>query len=138
MEFSQEEDGPMSQVHSSENGGGVVLDAAALDALAELGGEGSDFVQEVVSLFLTEAVMRVTEIREGLDRSEYERVLQAAHALKSSSASVGAVEFARCCGELEAHCRSGEDSEKVRPTGARAVAMYAEVQEALTALLRES
>lgn len=128
----------MAQTHSTANGGGTVLDASALNALEELGGEGSDLVTEIVELYLTEAVMRVNEIRTGIDLLERERVLQAAHALKSSSASVGAVEFARCCAELEDICRSNEKNEDVVVTGRRAVAMYAEVQVALNALLKQS
>lgn len=127
---------PLKRTHSDENGGGAVLDAGALTALAELdSGDGSDIVAEIVGLFLTEAIIRVTEIREGLGEGELDRILQAAHALKSSSASVGAVEFSRCCAGLEQLCRDGVGGDSVAAAGERTVAMYKEVQEALNELL---
>lgn len=136
MKTSGETGGPQAHTHSPENGGGVILDAEALRALEDLGGGDSAFVAEIVELFLAEAVARVHEMQVGLDGPERERVLQAAHALKSSSAQVGAIEFSRCCAELEVHCRAGDGSDDLVPTGRRAVAMYGEVQAALKALLR--
>jgi len=137
MKTSGESGGPAAHIHSPENGGGVVLDAEALRALEDLGGGDKAFVSEIVELFLAEAVMRVHEMQAGLDGPERERILQAAHALKSSSAHVGAIEFSRCCAELEGLCRSGDGFDDLVLTGRRAVAMYSEVQAALKSLLGE-
>lgn len=136
MKISGDSGGPEAHTHSPENGGGVILDGEALRALEDLGGGDSAFVAEIVELFLAEAVTRVHEMQVGLDGPERERVLQAAHALKSSSAHVGAIEFSRCCAELEGLCRAGDGCDDLVPTGRRAVAMYGEVQAALKALLR--
>ncbi len=135
MNTSGDSGGPAAHNHSPENGGGEILDAKALDVLRELGGGDAEFLSEIVELFLAEALTRVNEMHAGLEGLEKDRVLQAAHALKSSSAHVGAVEFSRCCAELESHCRSSEQSEDLILTGRRAVAMYAEVQVALKAVL---
>jgi len=138
MNTSGDSGGSGTHTHSPENGGGVVLDAEALRALEELGGGDEAFVGEIIELFLAEAVMRVHEMQAGLDGPERERVLQAAHALKSSSAHVGAIQFARCCAELEGLCRTGDGADDLVHTGRRVVAMYGEVQAALKALLRDS
>ncbi len=135
MTTTEEPGGLAAHNHRPENGGGVILDTKALDVLLELGGEDPSFVSEVVELFLTDSVIRVDEMSTGLEALEPDRVLRAAHALKSSSAHVGAAEFSRCCGELESLCRSDEQGEDLLLTGRKAVAMYAEVQTALQALI---
>jgi HPt (histidine-containing phosphotransfer) domain-containing protein len=138
MKSSGDSGGPEAHTHSPENGGGVVIEVEAIRALEDLGGGGTTFIAEIVELFLTDAVMRVHEMQAALDGPERERILQAAHALKSSSAQVGAIEFSRCCAELEGLCRTIDGIDDLVPTGRRAVAMYGEVQVALQALLGEN
>ncbi len=135
MSISGDSGGLSAHIHSPGNGGGVILDANAIDVLKELGGDDVEFLTEIIELFLAEGLMRVSEMHAGLEGLETGRVLQAAHALKSSSAHVGAVEFSRCCAELESLCRLEDQGEDLVLTGRRAVAMYSEVQTALKALL---
>lgn len=136
MDRSETQAAPFERRHSADDGGGLVLEEGALVALAELdAGDGSDIVGEIIGLFLGEAAARVGEIDAGLDSMELDRVLHAAHALKSSSASVGAVHFSRCCAEVERLCREGGSAEEVGLHARRAVSMYTDVQGALQSLL---
>ncbi len=79
-----------------------VLDAAALDELAELpGAEGSGLVQRVVSLYLETAFPLGGVIREAARRADAVELSRSAHRLKSSSLEIGAQRVATLCDELE-------------------------------------
>ncbi len=90
------------------------LDPSVLAGLRELQIEGRpEFAAEVAAIFLQEAPARVAALRETVSRGDAQALARAAHALKGSSANVGARRLAFLCGELEAMGRS-------RPTPAAA------------------
>jgi HPt (histidine-containing phosphotransfer) domain-containing protein len=122
-----------SQQHARTrgHGGAPVLDTTVLDDLVELGGDdGPEFLTEIVGLFFEDASTRVGAIRTGVQGREAEPIERAAHALKSSSANVGAFSFAELCKEVETLARSNDLDELARLLP-RLVVMFDEVKEAL-------
>lgn len=83
-----------------------VLDPAALAQLRQLDPSGnSGLLARVLSAFdasLTRLLGQLIEARKGADMAVYRHV---AHTLKSSSASVGALELSRLCAEVEGRAR---------------------------------
>jgi HPt (histidine-containing phosphotransfer) domain-containing protein len=71
-----------------------VLDPKTVDNLRVLAGAnrpGEDILAEFVALFARDAVTRVVLIRDGWQRGQPQAVWDAAHALKGSAATLGAV-----------------------------------------------
>ena len=52
---------------------------------------------------------------------DHEALRHVVHTLKSSSASVGALELSRCCSEIENRLRAGPDRRPGRPVGGLAL-----------------
>src|SRR5262245_63778807 len=117
------------------NGGGVSLDAAALDALRELGGD--EFLTEVIDTFLADAPELLAALRTSADAHDADELRRAAHTLKSNGATLGAEEFAELCRTLEQRAKNGElegASELVN----RIEQEYRPLAEALSTLRSES
>lgn len=119
--------------HGPDMEGAPVLDEATLGALQELAGdEDPDLVTELVELFLDDSRGRMGEIRAALDLGDGERVGRAAHALKSSSANIGALAFSGLCADLERIARlDGTPRGELAELVDRAIRTYAEVCTAL-------
>jgi signal transduction histidine kinase/CheY-like chemotaxis protein/HPt (histidine-containing phosphotransfer) domain-containing protein len=77
----------------------------ALDALREGADEG--FVAHLVAAFGDDAAMRLAAIRDAIAARDAGALTGAAHALKGSSASLGASGLAALCARLEASGRAG-------------------------------
>ncbi len=76
------------------------LDGARLAELRGLGrAVGRDVLSEIAETFQTQA--HVTEIRSALARGDWPLLKRSAHALKGSSAVLGAMDLSALCGELE-------------------------------------
>jgi len=91
------------------------IDTASLDNISRLKGVGgSKMVRQVVGLYLSSSSELIEELRTRLVQGDAEAVRQAAHALKSSSQTVGACSLATLSQKLEEMGRSGElvDTEK--------------------------
>lgn len=79
------------------------IDAAALRSIASLQRPGKpDLVGKVIHLFQVESPKALAAIEQGLDSGDLSAVRNAAHALKSSSAYVGAKVLSERCRDLEA------------------------------------
>jgi len=119
--------------HGPEMDEALVLDEATFGALQELAGDDDpDLVAELVELFLDDSRVRMGEIRSALDAGDGERVGRAAHALKSSSANIGALAFSGLCAELERTARrDGTSPTELEELVDRALRTYGEVCEAL-------
>ena len=119
--------------HTQEVGGESILDSDTFSALWELAGEDDpELVADLVALFLADSAGRVREIRANRSATDFDQVGQAAHALKSSSANVGALPFSRICAELEEVTRVGEiGNEGITELIDRTLLMYGEVCVAL-------
>jgi two-component system sensor histidine kinase/response regulator len=85
-----------------------VLDQAALDAIRALGGAaGTSALTKVIDLYLDYSPTLVGEIEAAIAKEDADALNQAAHSLKSSSASLGAQGFAALCKDLEMIGRNG-------------------------------
>jgi HPt (histidine-containing phosphotransfer) domain-containing protein len=111
------------------------IDEAVLDNLAQLQREGRpDIVNRVITLFLENAPSLLRELQDAAARGDMVLLRGACHALKASSANVGAVALAAHCDELEAMARI----EAVSDAAVRVQAIvedYRRAQDALTARL---
>ncbi|HEY9698250.1 MAG TPA: response regulator [Trichocoleus sp.] len=85
----------------------VVLDLAALAEIREIAGDDPLVFVQIVDCYLEEAPQLIARIREALDQNNPMLLCRAAHTLKSSSLSLGAVVLSRYCEELELMGRSG-------------------------------
>lgn len=97
---------------SGANPRSVALDPAAIDRLRELDPDGRHgVVARVLGAFETSLARMLVQLgaeREGGDPGV---VAGVAHTLKSSSASVGAVELAQACSDVERRIRAGMPGE---------------------------
>jgi HPt (histidine-containing phosphotransfer) domain-containing protein len=83
-----------------------VLDPASLQRLHELDPEGANrVVERVLRAFETSLTRLLPQSSQALAQGDHELLRHVAHTLKSSSASVGALELSRCCSEIENRLR---------------------------------
>lgn len=87
------------------------LDAVALARLRELDPDGQHgVVRRVLSTFDTSLRRLLGQLEAQADQPLAAAVSAIAHTLKSSSASVGALDLAAVCAEVEARLRGGDAS----------------------------
>ena len=87
------------------------LDAQALARLRELDPDGRhDVLLRVLTAFETSLDRMVTQLQNERGSEHSAVVAGVAHRLKSSSASVGALDLARACAEIELKLRHGDES----------------------------
>ena len=124
----------LDALHAADLGGGPVLDAATFGALADLAGDDEpDLIRDLVALFVEDSGQRIASLERGLQSGDVGAVGAAAHALRSSAANIGALEFSRACSELERCARSNDvDLDEVRTIGGRTCRLYADVIAALS------
>jgi HPt (histidine-containing phosphotransfer) domain-containing protein len=86
----------------------LTIDESLLDSYRVLQDEGQpDVVAELIDIYLDDLPERLASVREALSAGEPSKIRSAAHALKGSSASIGAVRLAAICGDLEAIGKQG-------------------------------
>jgi len=86
-----------------------ILDEKMLDNIRSLRGSGGkNMLEEVVDIYLTNFDDLMHTIAEGVKTLDLDTVRMAAHSLKSSSANLGATEFADVCAKLEEVADNGE------------------------------
>ena len=89
----------------------VRLDEPALARLREIDPDGHHgVVMRVLAAFETSLTRMLTQLQAERAAGRAEVVASVAHTLKSSSASVGALELAKACGEIELKLRNGDAS----------------------------
>jgi HPt (histidine-containing phosphotransfer) domain-containing protein len=85
------------------------IDQRAWRELLEIAGsDPSEMIDELVGLYEEDAASYVATIRGSREAPELDELQAAAHALKSPSATLGALDLAECCRRLELACRSGD------------------------------
>jgi two-component system, sensor histidine kinase and response regulator len=84
-----------------------VLDQAALDELRACDPDGTGLLAELVEIYLSDTPPRLNAIRLAFDAGQPQALAREAHALKSSSAQLGARALADACRQLEAKGREG-------------------------------
>lgn len=124
----------LDALHAADLGGGPVLDAATFGALENLAGDDEpDLIRDLVALFIEDSGKRFAALERGLESDDVGAVGAAAHALRSSAANVGALEFSSACSDLERCARSTEvDLDELRTIGGRTSRLYADVIAALS------
>jgi HPt (histidine-containing phosphotransfer) domain-containing protein len=89
-----------------------VLDPASLQRLHELDPQGTNrVVERVLRAFDTSLARLLPQARQALAQGDLEAVRHVAHTLKSSSASVGALQLSRCCAEIESLLRAQQSGD---------------------------
>jgi CheY-like chemotaxis protein len=86
----------------------AMLDRAALDQLLESVGGDRGFLDEMLALYFEDASGQIAALRAALDAGDVDGLGRAAHCLKSTSASFGALRLAAACKELETLVRSAD------------------------------
>jgi HPt (histidine-containing phosphotransfer) domain-containing protein len=108
------------------------VDAATLAELLETVGGDQDFLAELVETYRADCPRLLVELRAAVAAGEASAARRAAHTLKSTSASMGALGLAAQCREIEAAAAAGDLAgldERVE----RVAATYDEVEAALRA-----
>ena len=83
-----------------------VLDEASLQRLHELDPQGVNrVVERVLRAFETSLTRLLPQAAQAQADCDHEALRHVVHTLKSSSASVGALELSRCCSEIENRLR---------------------------------
>jgi histidine phosphotransfer protein HptB len=98
--------------HADDPGGtgapAPVLDAAAMGRLRQLDPDGSrGFLGQVMRTYESSMVRHLAALEDARLLGDIKRAGDLAHTLKSSSASVGALDFATGCAEVERLARQG-------------------------------
>ncbi|HEY7545557.1 MAG TPA: response regulator, partial [Blastocatellia bacterium] len=84
------------------------IDRATLETLRGLQGEGEpDLVAELIGIFLQDTPLRLAAISEAIRSADASELTSAAHALKGSSANLGATGMSALCLKLESLGRAG-------------------------------
>ncbi len=96
---------PLGSRDASSGETEISLEAAALQNLRDLG--GTEFLAEVVDVFLAEAPTLITSLRSSLERQDTEELRRAAHTLKSNGSTLGAAAFAELCRTVEQQAKDG-------------------------------
>ncbi len=92
-----------------EAGGPVVLDEAALSILRELDPSGTGvLMQRILSTYLGSLDKLNRQFDDATARHHLADFQLAAHTLKSSSTSMGALDLAQQCAAMELLCRQGQ------------------------------
>ena len=76
-----------------------VIDLPIFEALKEA--VGADYINELVQAYFEETPQLLSALREGLEKQDCETFRRAAHSIKSTSNSFGALEFGALAKELE-------------------------------------
>ncbi|MGR3274393.1 response regulator [Acaryochloris marina NIES-2412] len=85
-----------------------IIDPAALDSFRQLAGEhASLLIADLLNTYLEDAPGRVEKMHQAVKDADPDGLSDAAHALKSASANLGAKQLASFCSEAEALGRSG-------------------------------
>jgi signal transduction histidine kinase/CheY-like chemotaxis protein/HPt (histidine-containing phosphotransfer) domain-containing protein len=105
---------PPQETLTSESGAtGPALDPNVLDGLSRLQQSGpGDLVKRVIAAYLSSSTELMTKLFKAIESEDADGVRTSAHALKSSSANVGALVFSELCKMAEAAGRQ-EDLSRV-------------------------
>jgi len=78
------------------------VDPEVIAGIRELQGEdGVDLLTELIDMFARDVPRRLADLRRAVEGDDTVAVLNGAHSLKGSSASLGATHLAVLCGQLE-------------------------------------
>ncbi|HYR75904.1 MAG TPA: Hpt domain-containing protein [Pyrinomonadaceae bacterium] len=105
--LSDETSGPLTTATASITND--VLDVETLKAFEKVKSEdGSDFVIELIDLYLEGTPQRIQAIREAAFEKEWVLLKRTAHTIKGSSSTLGLHRVAQVCQELEVTLSSND------------------------------
>jgi histidine phosphotransfer protein HptB len=107
------------------------IDNSTFEALKD--SMGADFIGEIVQTYVEEMPKLIAQLQEALAKQDCEGFRRAAHSIKSTSNSLGALKFGELAKELEMisrECNLASAPEKVKVL----VSDYAEVKQTLEGL----
>ncbi len=113
------------------------METEPIARLREMGNAlGNDVPRRILELYLGDSPKRLTTMRRGITEGDAQAIERAAHALKGSSANLGASGLAEHCHQLE------KLSAATVPTGAEALLAaleteYGRVEQAMRELLTQ-
>ena len=111
---------------------GEILDQAALDGIRALQTDGGpNVLKRVIDLYLDDAPKLIQRLKYAVAAEDAPEIERAAHTLKSTSASLGALKLAQLCKELEASARLNSTA-KAKQIFSEFEAAYNGVRVALT------
>ncbi|HEY3055029.1 MAG TPA: response regulator, partial [Thermoanaerobaculia bacterium] len=114
------------------------IDSATIDHLRQLGGSDPAFFRELVVIYSDDSEERLAAIRAAIGGKNASALATAAHALKSSSAHIGATTVAEICETLEKIGRSGSLDDSAADMVARLEAEQARAIEHLREITDQS
>ena len=87
--------------------GGPAIDPAALQAVVEMiGADEPAVIVDLIDTFLMDSAKQVEVMRQPLAAGDIRTLHRAAHSMKSSSATFGAMQLSRLCFDLEQSARA--------------------------------
>ena len=110
---------------------GPVIDEGALATLAEVVDHDQGAIDDIIAVWIADTPALVRDVQTAYDQSDLERVIEAAHPLVSSSATVGALTLSRQAAAIERGARAGRLPDPVALANLRVTA-----NQAITALGR--
>ncbi|MDX2246399.1 MAG: Hpt domain-containing protein [Bacteroidia bacterium] len=87
------------------------LDDMARASIEELMDGDPELISDLVNTLIASSPDLLKEIEVGIKTGNATQIREAAHALKSSNAQLGALSFSELCAEMEKRGRSGEISD---------------------------
>lgn len=83
------------------------IDLAVLESLQEIQVPGEpNLLLELIDMFIGETPVKLDNLRNELQKKDFELVKRIAHNLKGSSGSLGANPMMKICGEIEQRCKN--------------------------------
>ncbi len=108
-----------------------VIDEAALATLADLVAHDPSALDDIIAVWVADTPGLVGDVQTAYDQSSLERVVEAAHPLVSSSATVGALTLSAQAAAIEREAREGR-----MPTPVTLAQLRLTADQAITALIR--
>ncbi len=104
------EDKPTDSVESTESD--AIVDMAAIDKIRELQRPGkADLLSKVLNLYFTKTPEQLAQIKADTEQENFDEVKSVIHAMKSSSAYLGAQQLVTSCVKIETVIGQGETSQ---------------------------
>ncbi|HEB66058.1 MAG TPA: response regulator [Chloroflexi bacterium] len=104
---------PLAQRNATP-GQHVSIEPAVLDRLyTVIGKDRPQMMLELIDTFLNDIPKRFTHIEQALEDNDTESIRAEAHPMKSSAASLGALQFSRMCEQLERMASDNNHSEAI-------------------------
>ena len=118
-----------------------VLQPNALEAIVEMIGiDDPDVVVDLIDTFLTDSQRQIDEMHRSMATGDFKTLHRAAHSMKSSSATFGAMPLSKLCQRLEQsakeQCVDGTCAEQIEIVAAEHILVLAALEEERAKFLR--